>query len=126
MDIFSAINDYNRTQNVYDDSSLHKQKNEAHPKVDKDKEKEIEELQKREDKEKVKKELEKTVEELNKVMDPLSADIKFQFNSKADELTVKVVDKNTDRVIREFPPKEALHLMEKMRELVGILFDKKG
>jgi len=31
-----------------------------------------------------------------------------------------------NRVIREYPPKEALELMEKMREIVGLLFDKKG
>ncbi|WP_457561028.1 flagellar protein FlaG [Caminibacter sp.] len=78
------------------------------------------------DKEKLKKELQKVAEELNRAMNPLNIDLKFEFNNKVDELVVKVIDKKTDNVIREFPPKEALKLMEKMRELVGMLFDKKG
>ena len=77
-------------------------------------------------KEEIKKELQKITEELNRAMNPLNTDIKFHFNDKIDELTVKVIDKKTHEVIREFPPKEALKLMEKMRELVGMLFDKKG
>ena len=77
-------------------------------------------------KEEIKKELQKITEELNKAMNPLNTDIKFHFDDKIDELTVKVIDKKNNEVIREFPPKEALKLMEKMRELVGMLFDKKG
>jgi len=34
--------------------------------------------------------------------------------------------KKNHEVIRESPPKDAIKLMEKMRELVGMLFDKKG
>jgi flagellar protein FlaG len=59
-------------------------------------------------------------------MSPLNSDIKFSFNDKVDELVVNVVDKNTDKVIRKIPSEEALKIMEKMRELVGALFDKKG
>ncbi len=74
----------------------------------------------------IKKELQRITEELNNAMNPLNTEIKFHFNDKIDELTVKVIDKKNNEVIREFPPKEALRLMEKMRELVGMLFDKKG
>jgi len=59
-------------------------------------------------------------------MQPLNPDIKFSFNDKVDELVVNVVDKNTDKVIRKIPSDEALRIMEKMRELVGALFDDKG
>jgi len=77
-------------------------------------------------KEEIKKELQRITEELNRAMNPLNTDIKFHFNDKVDELVVKVIDKKNNEVIREFPPKEALKLMEKMKELVGMLFDKKG
>ena len=63
---------------------------------------------------------------LNKEMAPLNPDIKFQFNDKVNELVVNVVDKHTDKVIRKIPSNEALKIMEKMRELVGALFDDKG
>jgi flagellar protein FlaG len=78
------------------------------------------------DKNKLKKELQKLTEELNKALNPLNTTLKFHFNDKIDELMVKVVDTKDNRVIREYPPKEALELMEKMREVVGLLFDKKG
>ena len=77
-------------------------------------------------KEEIKKELQKVTQELNEAMNPLNINLEFKYNQKVDELVVQVVDKSNDRVIREFPPKEALKLMEKMRELVGMLFDKKG
>ncbi|RUM55983.1 MAG: flagellar biosynthesis protein FlaG [Nautilia sp.] len=73
-----------------------------------------------------KEELQKLTEKLNKEMSPLNPDIKFHFNDKVDEMVVNVIDKNTDKVIRKIPSDEALKIMEKMRELIGILFDKKG
>jgi len=118
MDIFSSVKDIS-----------HKSQNIPEMETKKAPVKEVEEIDKNNIKEKpkeeIKKELQKVIEELNKAMNPLNKDLKFRFNDKVDELIVQVVDKN-DKVIREFPPKEALHLMEKMRELVGLLFDKKG
>ncbi|NPA88218.1 flagellar protein FlaG [Caminibacter pacificus] len=117
MDIFSSINvvakkmDYTTVKPTNDVN--HVQKMSEH-------------LQDKKSKEEIQKELQQVVEELNKAMNPLNTDLKFRFNDKVDELVVEVVDKKSDQVIREFPPKEALKLMEKMRELVGMLFDKKG
>jgi len=73
-----------------------------------------------------KEKLQDLTRKLNKEMEPLNPDIKFSFNDKIDSLVVNVVDKNTDKVIRKIPSDEALKIMEKMRELVGALFDKKG
>jgi len=78
------------------------------------------------DKQRLKDELRKITEELNKALNPLNTSLKFRFNDKIDELTVEVVDVKKDEVIRKFPNDEALRLMEKMREIVGLLFDKKG
>ena len=79
------------------------------------------------EKEKITKEkLQDLTAKLNKEMAPLNPDIKFQFNDKVKELVVNVVDKHTDKIIRKIPSDEALKIMEKMRELVGALFDDKG
>jgi len=79
------------------------------------------------EKEKITKEkLQDLTAKLNKEMAPLNPDIKFQFNDKVNELVVNVVDKHTDKIIRKIPSDEALKIMEKMRELVGALFDDKG
>ena len=79
------------------------------------------------EKEKMTKEkLQDLAQKLNKEMEPLNPDIKFHFNDKIDDFVVNVIDKNTDKVIRKIPSDEALKIMEKMRELVGALFDNKG
>ena len=89
------------------------------------KDKQSEDIQKAK-KETTKEELQRLTEQLNKEMQPLNPDIKFSFNDKIEELVVNVVDKKTDRIIRKIPSDEALRIMEKMRELVGALFDDKG
>jgi len=79
-----------------------------------------------EEKQVTKDKLQELTTQLNKEMAPLNPDIKFSFNDKIDELIVNVVDKNTDKIIRKIPSDEALKIMEKMRDLVGALFDDKG
>ena len=40
------------------------------------------------------------------------------------EITVK--GSNSEKVIREIPSKEAIELMKRMREVIGVIFDKQG
>jgi len=96
-----------KTENIHKNDSSSKEEREQKTKITKE-------------------ELQKLTEKLNKEMSPLNPDIKFHFNDKVDEMVVNVIDKNTDKVIRKIPSEEALKIMEKMRELIGILFDKKG
>ena len=120
MDIFSSIKDVpHKIQSPIDNTVKKSEPIKEVEHIDKNN------IEKK-SKEEIKKELQKVVEELNQAMNPLNTDLRFKFNDKIDELTVLVIDKKDNRVIREFPPKEALKLMEKMRELVGMLFDKKG
>jgi len=124
MDIFSSIkNDMQKVQN-YDSLNQHnniKKSNDINVQN-----KELKDQDEKVHKEELKKKLQQIVEDLNKSLNPLNDSLKFKFDDKVDILTVKVVDTKSDKVIREFPPKEALRLMEKMREVVGMLFDKKG
>ncbi|QIR79726.1 flagellar protein FlaG [Sulfurospirillum diekertiae] len=73
-----------------------------------------------------KKTLTDTVKELNKQMDLLDTNLTFGFNDKIDVMYVNVMEKSTGKVIRKFPTDEAMKLSEKMKEIVGIIFDKKG
>jgi len=126
MDIFSNIkNDMQKVQN-YDNLN---QNNDNNIKKSNDinvQNKELKDQDEKVHKEELKKKLQKIVEDLNKSLNPLNDSLKFKFDDKVDILTVKVVDTKSDKVVREFPPKEALRLMEKMREVVGMLFDEKG
>ena len=78
------------------------------------------------DAQKLKKELQEVVDKLNKEMDPLKTSIRFGFDDKADELYVSVIDTSNNQEIRKIPSEEAMRLAAKMRELVGMIFDKKG
>ena len=51
--------------------------------------------------------------------------LKFSVHEATGRTIVKVVDKETDELIREIPPEKLLNLADKMGEMIGILFDKK-
>lgn len=124
MDIFSGVKNVvqtDTTQNLYANKNKEIESSVKTSSIEEQKE-----VLEKQDKEKIKKELDRITEELNKALKPLNTTLKFKFDDKVDELVVKVVDTKDNRVIREYPPKEALELMQKMRELIGLLFDKKG
>lgn len=65
---------------------------------------------------------------LNKVKEGFEkANVEFEYF--IDETThrevVKVIDKDTKEVIRQFPPEEILTMLQKMYEMLGVLIDKK-
>jgi flagellar protein FlaG len=78
------------------------------------------------DTQKLKQELQEIVDKLNKEMDPLKTSIRFGFDDSVEELYVSVIDTSNNQEIRKIPSEEALRLAAKMRELVGMIFDKKG
>jgi flagellar protein FlaG len=74
----------------------------------------------------IKKELNNTVKHLNDNMKALDTNIMFGFNDKIDIMFVNVTERSTGRVIRKIPTEEAMKLSEKMKEIIGMIFDKKG
>ena len=94
--------------------------------IKKEKKIETKKVQDNKEKEDIKIKISELVTKLNKEMSPLSKDIKFGYNEDIGGLRVSVVDVKTGEVIRQFPTDEAIELMTKMKELVGLLFDKKG
>ena len=73
-----------------------------------------------------KEELKNTIENLNKHMDSLDTNVKFGFDDKIEQMFVNVMERSTGKIIRKIPSEEAMKISEKMREIVGIIFDKKG
>ena len=51
--------------------------------------------------------------------------LQFSVHETTGRTVVKVVDKETDKLIREIPPEEFLNLAAKLDEMIGIIFDKK-
>lgn len=63
---------------------------------------------------------------LNRFMQLMDANIQFTLHEKTNRLIVRVVDSKEGKVLKEFPPKEMLDVMARIREYVGALLDKKA
>ncbi len=74
----------------------------------------------------LKQELMQLTEDLNKEMNPLNINVKFGFEDKIGEMFVSVYEKDSNKLLRKIPSDEAVALMTKMREIIGIIFDKKA
>ena len=49
--------------------------------------------------------------------------LKFSIDRELDKVIVKVVDSQTNRVIKEIPPKELIRLYSSLKEAIGLLVD---
>ena len=49
----------------------------------------------------------------------------FSYHEGTKRVSITVIDKETNEVIKEIPPEETLEMVEKMWELAGILVDEK-
>ena len=54
-----------------------------------------------------------------------NAEAVFGIHEKTNRVTIKMVDKETKKVIKEFPPDETLDMIAKVWELAGIMVDEK-
>lgn len=68
--------------------------------------------------------LKKAVSDLNKQMKDSEAI--FGVHEKTNRLTIKIVDKSTKEVLKEYPPEQTLDMIAKVWEIAGILVDEKG
>ncbi len=49
----------------------------------------------------------------------------FSYHEETKRVSIKILDKETQEVIKEIPPEETLEMIEKMWELAGILIDER-
>ncbi len=54
-----------------------------------------------------------------------SAEAVFGIHEKTNRVTIKMVDKETKKVIKEFPPDETLDMIAKVWEIAGLMVDEK-
>ncbi len=52
-----------------------------------------------------------------------NSEVKFGIHDKTDRVTIKLIDRETKEVIREFPPEKTLDMIAKCMELAGVLMD---
>jgi flagellar protein FlaG len=68
--------------------------------------------------------LEETIRDIQRVSEAFNRRLSFSVNEKIGQVVVKVIDNDTDKVVREIPPTELQHVYERIREAIGLLFDK--
>lgn len=49
--------------------------------------------------------------------------LRFTINRELEQVVVKVIDRETDKVIKEIPPEVLQRLHVRIREAIGLLFD---
>ena len=49
----------------------------------------------------------------------------FSYHKQTNRVSIKVIDEDTDEVIREIPPEKSLDMLQKLWEMAGILVDEK-
>ena len=62
---------------------------------------------------------------MNRFVEMLTADLKFEVHEKTHEIMVKFVNTKTGEVLKEYPPKEYLDMIARIRDYVGMVIDKK-
>ena len=65
------------------------------------------------------------VERLERISLAFNKKLQFVINHESNEITVNVIDTDTDKVIKVLPPEELQRLHSKIEEAIGFLFDEK-
>lgn len=81
---------------------------------------------KKKDKDLSKEDVSAITETLNKLMENMNVDVKFKYYEKLDRLTVQIMEKNSDKVLKEFPPKEMIKVLTGIHDWIGLILDKKA
>lgn len=68
------------------------------------------------------KDVEEMVEALEDFANTVQTKLNFTIDDGTEDVVVKIMDKETDEVIKQFPAEEILKLREKMQDLKGLLF----
>jgi flagellar protein FlaG len=63
--------------------------------------------------------------DLERVSLAFNKKLQFVVDHHSNEIIVKVIDKETDKVIKELPPEELQRLHSELRETIGFLFDER-
>lgn len=67
--------------------------------------------------------IKKAVEDINKKANNSAAI--FGIHEETNRVTIKIVDKQTKEVLKEFPPEQTLDMIAKVWEMAGLLVDEK-
>lgn len=65
------------------------------------------------------------IERGNKALQETSTRLQYSVHEKSNQVLVKLIDINTNEVIREIPPEKLVDILSSIVETAGLLFDRK-
>lgn len=69
--------------------------------------------------------LKKMIAEMNKKINMTNEEAVFGVHEQTNRIIIKIQDKDTKEVIKEFPPEKTLDMIAKLWEMAGILVDER-
>lgn len=69
--------------------------------------------------------IKQAIRDANNIMKARRTRCEFSYHEDTKRVSIKVMDEDTQEVIREIPPEETLQMIQKMWELAGLLIDEK-
>jgi flagellar protein FlaG len=70
--------------------------------------------------------LQDALNEVQERMDQMGTNLQFSMDKVAEDIVVKVTDKENGELIRQIPSEDVIKLRKKLEELSGLLFDEKA
>ena len=65
-------------------------------------------------------------EALESVTKRLNSNIRLDIDEPTGRVVAKIIDRDTNEVVRQIPPEEMLRIAARLNDLVGLLFDAEG
>lgn len=69
--------------------------------------------------------IDNTISETNSKIKMSNTQLQYSIDEETQRISIKIIDKDTDKVIREVPPEETLEAIKKIWEIAGIIVDEK-
>lgn len=69
--------------------------------------------------------LKKAIEEMNRKIGNGNEEAVFGVHEDTNRIMIKIIDKDTKEIIKEFPPEKTLDMIAKVWEMAGIIVDEK-
>lgn len=69
--------------------------------------------------------LKKAIAEMNQKISNTNEEAVFGVHEDTNRIMIKIIDKDTKEIIKEFPPEKTLDMIAKVWEVAGILVDEK-
>ncbi|MDO3678815.1 flagellar protein FlaG [Paenibacillus ehimensis] len=67
----------------------------------------------------------KAIQKANKALQGVEKRFEYRVHQKTGEIMVKVLNQETNEIIREIPPEKLLDLVAKLQDICGIIIDEK-